>query len=97
MGKKKTQGIVVILTSMSGKIMEQEILLQTMLRHTEKNDMIGDSQRGFTKAKKCLKNVLVFCSREELLLPSTWTYAKHMILNQRHILISKLQIHDSDG
>lgn len=27
MGKKKTQGIAVILTSVSGKIMEQEILL----------------------------------------------------------------------
>lgn len=34
----------------------KEMLLETMLGHTENKDMIGDSHYGFPRSKLCLTN-----------------------------------------
>lgn len=67
-------------TSLPGKVMEQMILLQAILKGQGARVVVWDSQHGFTRGKSCLTNPINFCdgvtvmvwTRKGLQVPFIW-------------------------
>ena len=76
----------------------EKILLEAVLRHMEKREVIGDSQHGFTKGKSCLLRWNDYVSGQGKSYDVVYLdFCKAFIMVPNNILLSKLERDGFDG
>ncbi|KAK4816977.1 hypothetical protein QYF61_025897 [Mycteria americana] len=82
----------------------EQIVLDTLSRHVDDRGVIRDSQRGFTKGKLCLTNVMPFYDGVTALMDKGRAtdgiyldFCKASDIVPRNILVAKLESYGFDG